>query len=82
MSYNWQQNDWCEFHYTINIVEEMLFAFAQETGYVSGLLAGLPEKIKTDTIIQIMVSEAIKTSAIEGEYLSRQDVLSSIKKSS
>lgn len=79
MLYNWQQKDWCAFHYDVSVVEELLFAIAEETGHISGLLAGLPEKIKTETIIQIMVSEALNTSAIEGEYLSRQDVMSSIK---
>jgi Fic family protein len=79
MLYNWQQKDWCVFHYDISVVEELLFTIAEETGHVSGLLVGLPEKIKTETIIQIMVSEALNTSAIEGEYLSRQDVMSSIK---
>jgi len=79
MLYNWQQKDWCNFHYDISKVEELLFAIAEETGHISGLLAGLPDKIKTETIIQIMVSEAMNTSAIEGEYLSRQDVMSSIK---
>jgi Fic family protein len=79
MLYNWQQKDWCAFHYDISVVEELLFSIAEETGHISGLLAGLPEKIKTESIIQIMVSEALNTSAIEGEYLSRQDVMSSIK---
>lgn len=31
-------------------------------------------------MIDIIVSEAIKTSEIEGEYLSRKDVMSSIRK--
>ena len=32
------------------------------------------------TLVEVMVNEAIKTSEIEGEYLSRQDVMSSIKR--
>lgn len=79
MIYNWQQKDWCSFHYDSSVVEELLFAIAEETGHISGLIAGLPYNIKTETMIQIMVSEALNTSAIEGEYLSRQDVMSSIK---
>lgn len=79
MRYNWKQKDWCSFHYDSSVVEELLFAIAEETGHISGLIAGLPDKIKTETIIQFMVSEALNTSAIEGEYLSRQDVMSSIK---
>lgn len=39
----------------------------------------LPEDIKQETIIQFMIDEAIKTSEIEGEFYSRQDVMSSIK---
>ncbi|MBA9076564.1 Fic family protein [Rufibacter quisquiliarum] len=35
--------------------------------------------MQTEAIIDIMVAEAIKTSEIEGEYLSRKDVASSIR---
>jgi Fic family protein len=79
MTYNWQQADWGQFHFSTNTIEAMLFAIAEETGRVSGLLVGLPDDIKTETFIDIMVAEAMKTSAIEGEYLSMPDVMSSIK---
>lgn len=57
----------------------MLFTFAEETGHMTGVLKALPEGLQTDALIDIMVSEAVKTSAIEGEYFSRQDVMSSIR---
>ncbi|MEK6482322.1 Fic family protein [Catalinimonas sp. 4WD22] len=79
MIYNWQHPEWPEFKYSLAEVEELLFDFAQKTGRVSGLLEGLPKEMQTEAIIDIMVSEAVKTSEIEGEYLSRQDVMSSIK---
>jgi Fic family protein len=79
MIYNWQQPDWPDFKYDLQDVEDALFAFAEETGHVSGLLKSMPEKMRIETIIDIMVAEAIKTSEIEGEYLSRQDVVSSIR---
>lgn len=79
MAYNWQQKDWTEFNYDLQDVEDILFAFAEETGHISGLLKGMPENIQTETIINIMVSEAIKTSEIEGEDLNRPDVISSIR---
>ncbi|HTE28730.1 MAG TPA: DUF4172 domain-containing protein, partial [Chryseolinea sp.] len=60
-------------------IEEVLFSIAEEIGHISGILKALPENVKTEILINIMVSEAIKTSAIEGEYLSRPDVMSSIK---
>ena len=78
MKYNWQQSDWPRFTYTPGKVEDILFEFTEKVGRISGLLEGLPENIKTETMIDIMVSEAIKTSEIEGEYLSREDVMSSI----
>lgn len=79
MSYNWQQKDWPKFSYSLDEIEDMLFAFATETGHVSGLLNALPEDSRIEAIIDTMVAEAIKTSEIEGEYLSRQDVVSSIR---
>jgi hypothetical protein len=46
---------------------------------MSGVLKAFPEETQMETIIDIIVSEALKTSEIEGEYLSRKDVMSSIK---
>lgn len=46
---------------------------------MSGLLEGLNEATKMETVIEMMVSEAVKTSEIEGEYISRRDVKSSIR---
>jgi Fic family protein len=80
MLYNWQQKDWPTFTYDLTNVADALLTFAEKTGRTSGLLRGLPKDTQTEAIIDLMVSEAIKTSEIEGEYLSRNDVLSSIRK--
>ena len=79
MQYNWQQPDWLDFKYDITTVLDLLVAFAEETGHISGILKTLPENTQLETTIDIMVSEAMKTSEIEGEYLSRRDVASSIR---
>jgi Fic family protein len=79
MIYNWQHPDWPDFEYDLRDVEDALFRFAEQTGHVSGILKALPEDVQLEAVIDIMVSEAIKTSEIEGEYLSRQDVISSIR---
>jgi len=79
MSYNWQQKDWPEFTYNLLPAEDDLLLFAEKAGHISGILKTLPEDEQTEAIIEMMVSEAIKTSAIEGEFLSRKDVMSSIK---
>jgi len=79
MKYNWQQSDWPEFRYDLHGIEDTLFSFAEETGHISGILKVMPEDSQAEAILNMMVSEAIKTSEIEGEYLSRQDVVSSIR---
>lgn len=77
--YNWQQPDWPDFKYDLQPFEDVLFTIAEETGHVSGMLKALPENIQMEAIINTMVAEAIKTSEIEGEYISRHDVVSSIR---
>lgn len=80
MAYNWQQPDWPNFQYELHEIEDLLFALAERAGRISGLLSPLPEEAQTETTLDMMVSEAVKTSEIEGEYVSRQDVMSSIRK--
>jgi len=78
--YNWQQNDWPQFKFSLDSVEDDLLIFSEKVGRVSGILEALPEETKQDVIVDIILAEAIKTSEIEGEYPSRKDVLSSIRK--
>lgn len=79
MRYNWQQKDWPHFTYNLELVEDDLFLFAEKTGHITGIVKALPEQTQMEAIIDMMVAEAIKTSEIEGEYLSRSDVMSSIR---
>lgn len=80
MAYNWQQEEWPEFRYDLSGADDALLAFAERTGRASGLLKGLSEDARAEAAVELMVAEAITTSAIEGEYLSRKDVMSSIRK--
>ncbi len=79
MTYNWQKYDWLSFHYDSEALDDLLVNFYTANGRLLGLSQGLNVEAHTDTLINMMVSEAIKTSEIEGEYLSRQDVMSSIR---
>lgn len=79
MVYHWQFKGWPNFTYDIVEVQPLILAFAQETGEVNGLILGLPDSLKQETLLQLMLSEAMKTSEIEGEYLSREGVMSSIR---
>ncbi len=79
MLYNWQLSDWPNFTYDLAGFEGELIAFADKAGQITGLLKGLSETDQIEAMVQSMLAEAIKTSQIEGEYLRRQDVLSSIR---
>lgn len=80
MMYNWQHEQWPNFFYNIPDPEGKLLHYGLKSGYLGGLIDALPEGVQIEAIIDLMVYEAIKTSEIEGEYLSREDVYSSIKK--
>ena len=76
--YNWQHKQWPKLTYDIDKLREIAILFAQEFGLVNGLFLGLNKELKQETLIEILISEAIKTSEIEGEFMSRADVMSSI----
>ena len=78
--YNWQHKNWPEFTFESSSIDNVLMKFMLKAGELKGIISALPEDISTETIIQIMVSEAIKTSEIEGEIINRIDVMSSIRK--
>lgn len=80
MMYNWQQNDWLQFHYEETAFTEIALSFVELAGQSLGYLNGLPSEQQTESIVTILVKEAIKTSSIEGELISRVDLISSIRK--
>ena len=79
MTYNWQKPDWPVFRYSLSEMEDVLHQISANSGRMSGLLEGLSTDIQVETIIKTMVSEALKTSEIEGEYLDHDMVMSSIR---
>ena len=79
MKYNWQLKDWTNFRYNTTEINELAYDCLKNISIFAGNITALPEDIKQETIIHFMVSEAVKTSAIEGEIVSREDVLSSIR---
>ncbi len=79
MIYNWQKPEWPNFTYSLDQVEDSFFEYMSHVGQLDGYLKGLDRNEQIETIIQIMVAEAIKSSEIEGEYLEREDVKSSVR---
>ncbi len=78
-TYNWQQPDWPHFRYDLSTLHEPLLTITEKMGYINGKLSHLDQSLQTDAMITFMVEEAVKTSEIEGEYINRLDVRSSIK---
>ncbi|MFK7834248.1 MAG: Fic family protein [Winogradskyella sp.] len=77
--YNWQLKDWPQFKYDNTQLEERLYTFAEKSGRIRGALKAISQQDQLQATIDILVTEALKTSEIEGDYLSREDVMSSIK---
>jgi Fic family protein len=78
-TYNWQQQDWPHFRYDLSSVYDVLIAIAEKAGLLQGKIAHLLKDQQIETMIDLMVEEAVKTSAIEGEFINRPDVRSSIR---
>jgi Fic family protein len=80
MNYNWQQKDWRSFKYNESDFLGKAFSFMDLAGQSIGYLNGLTSTEQAESIIDLLVIEAIKTSSIEGEFISRVDLVSSIRK--
>src|SRR4051812_23808206 len=79
MKYNWQQSDWPKFRYDPTAFQPDLYRYAEATGRLAGSFPHLSPEMQEQAILELMVAEAVKTSAIEGEFLERGDVMSSIR---
>jgi Fic family protein len=78
--YNWQLKDWRQFQYTEAEFTSHALSFMALAGESQGYVQSFSGANKAESIINLLVSEAIKTSAIEGEFLNRADLVSSIRK--
>lgn len=78
--YNWQIDGWANFQFD----EELFVASEKEffinAGIIEGKLSHVDKIASEQSIVDLLVNEAIKSSAIEGEMISRIDLISSIKR--
>ncbi len=79
MEYLWKHPDWPRFTYQTDALQDVLYKYAAEANALAGRLAGVDEEEKSEALIDLMVTEAIRTSQIEGEHYDRDDVRSSIR---
>jgi Fic family protein len=78
--YNWQLKDWRQFQFNENEFTSQALSFMALAGESQGYVQSMSQNNQAESIITLLVKEAIKTSAIEGEFLNREDLISSIRK--
>lgn len=79
MPYNWQQKDWPDFKYDLSEIDDLLTTFLEKTSFLNGQISTFSEAEKLELTIRQMATEALKTSEIEGEFILRSDIRSSIQ---
>lgn len=78
MKWTWQLPDWPDFRYDNRALNDRELEFRLNSERLAGSFDALPMASQEDATIDLMLSEAIKTSAIEGEDLDRESVRSSL----
>lgn len=80
MSWNWEREDWPNFTYDAAALEEREGRFLRESGVFLGAFKHLDGSQRQSITIELISDEALKTSEIEGEYLDRESLQSSIRR--
>ena len=80
MIWNWQQEDWPAFRYKAALLREMEDNFLKKSGMFLGAYQHMGENDQCSFMIEAMSDEAVKTSEIEGEYLNRESLQSSLRR--
>jgi Fic family protein len=80
MNWNWQQENWPNFKYDSARLEAAEATFLKQGGMLLGAFKHLNPLDEQEILTEAATSEAMTTSAIEGEVLDRQSVRSSIQK--
>lgn len=77
--WNWQQPDWPDFGWDTKRLAKAEQEFLVRGGVILGTLEHLGEADTEALVVETITSEALTTSAIEGEFLDRDSVQSSIR---
>jgi len=80
MIWNWQQPDWPKFKCDSRKLAKLEADFLQKSGALAGTMLHISENDKDTLRVQLISEEAFKTSEIEGEYLNRDSLQSSIRR--
>lgn len=80
MAWNWQLPDWRKFTYLPEHFEQLEHDFINLSGQALGALRHIEKNGKDQLRIEIIRDEALQTSEIEGEYLDRDSLQSSLRR--
>ncbi len=78
--WNWQQKDWPKFSYQSEKLKEFEEKFTYNSGLLKGILKHLDDENRVSLTVDLISDEALKTSEIEGDYLNRDSIQSSIRR--
>jgi Fic family protein len=79
MGWNWQLEDWREFCYQAEFVEKFEQEFVDLSGQALGALRHIEKDGRAQLRVEIIRDEALQTSEIEGEFLDRDSLQSSLR---
>ena len=79
MTWNWQRPDWPQFNYDAKAIAALEAHFLRNSGILIGAFRHLDADEKDLLTVDLISTEALKTSAIEGEILNRDSLQSSIR---
>lgn len=79
MTWNWEQADWPHFTYDRKVLEPLESEFLLRSGEFLGVFRHVGSDDRNQIRIDLISEEALKTSAIEGEYLNRESLQSSLR---
>ncbi len=78
--WNWQKDDWGNFSYDNSEIEKLEREYSRQSGFSIGIARHLSREDQNNLIVELVCNEAIKTSEIEGEFLDRESLQSSIRR--
>ena len=80
MRWNWQQDLWPEWQHDAVVLAGKKERFLLRAGQLIGVWSRLADEDRATASVDIVTDEAMKTSEIEGEYLDRASVQSSVRR--
>ncbi|MBZ9736446.1 MULTISPECIES: Fic family protein [unclassified Mesorhizobium] len=79
MAWNWEQADWPHFTYDKMALDPLESEFLLRSGEFLGVFRHVGPDDRDQIRIDLISEEALKTSEIEGEYLNRESLQSSLR---